>query len=109
MEFPRRRFLGLAAVAAALPALPRVADADDFPSRPVHIVTGYPAGASPDIIARLIADALSRRVGQQFIVDNRPGAGSNIGTELAACSTPDGYTLLIAVSTTRSTRRSTPS
>jgi tripartite-type tricarboxylate transporter receptor subunit TctC len=99
MEFPRRRFLGLAAVAAALPALPRVADADDFPSRPVHIVTGYPAGASPDIIARLIADALSRRVGQQFIVDNRPGAGSNIGTEVAAHSAPDGYTLLIAVST----------
>jgi len=99
MEFPRRRFLGLAAVGAALPALPRVADADDFPSRPVHIVTGYPAGASPDIIARLIADALSRRMGQQFIVDNRPGAGSNIGTEVAAHSTPDGYTLLIAVST----------
>ena len=99
MEFPRRRFLGLAAVAAALPALPRVADANDFPSRPVHIVTGYPAGSSPDIIARLIADALSRRMGQQFIVDNRPGAGSNIGTEFAAHSAPDGYTLLIAVST----------
>ena len=69
------------------------------PTRPVHIVTGYPAGASPDIIARLIADALSRRIGQQFIVDDRPGAGSNIGTEVVAHAAPDGYTLLMAVST----------
>src|ERR1700733_15142697 len=68
----RRNFLQLAASAAALPGLPGIAGADGYPSRPVHIVTGYPAGASPDIIARLIADALSRRLGQQFIVDNRP-------------------------------------
>jgi len=95
----RRNFLQLAASAAALPGLPGIAGADGYPSRPVHIVTGYPAGASPDIIARLIADALSRRLGQQFIVDNRPGAGSNIGTEMAAHAAPDGYTLLITVST----------
>lgn len=98
-KFARRGFLRLAAAGAALPALPAVLRAETYPARPVHVVTGYPAGASPDIIARLIADSLSRRIGQQFIVDNRPGAGSNIGTEVAAHSTPDGYTLLIAVST----------
>ena len=99
MEIPRRRFLRVAAAAAILPALPNAARADAFPSRPVHVVTGYPAGASPDIIARLVADALSRHTGQQFIVDDRPGAGSNIGTEFVAHAAPDGYTLLIAVST----------
>jgi tripartite-type tricarboxylate transporter receptor subunit TctC len=96
---PRRTLLRLAAATAALPVRPAALSADTYPSRPVHIVTGYPAGASPDIIARLIADSLSRRLGQQFIVDNRPGAGSNIGTEIAAHSAPDGYSLLIAVST----------
>jgi tripartite-type tricarboxylate transporter receptor subunit TctC len=99
MEFQRRNFLRLAAAAAALPSFATIVRADTFPSRPIHIVTGYPAGASPDIIARLIADALSRRLGQQVVVDNRPGAGSNIGTEVAAHSAPDGYALLIAVST----------
>jgi tripartite-type tricarboxylate transporter receptor subunit TctC len=99
IRLPRRRFLRLAATTATLPAWPGLLHADDYPSRPVHIVTGYPAGASPDIIARLIADALSRRLDRQFIVDNRPGAGSNIGAEFAAHSTADGYTLLIAVST----------
>jgi tripartite-type tricarboxylate transporter receptor subunit TctC len=69
--------------------------ADTYPSRPVHIITGYPAGASPDIIARLMADTLSRRLGQQFIVDDRPGAGSNIGTEAVIRSSPDGYTMLV--------------
>jgi tripartite-type tricarboxylate transporter receptor subunit TctC len=98
-ELPRRTFLRLAAASAALPATPGVLLADTYPSRPVHIITGYPAGASPDIIARLMADTLSRRLGQQFIVDDRPGAGSNIGTEAAAHSPPDGYTLLMAVST----------
>jgi len=97
--FHRRTFLRLVTAGGAVAALPQALRADTFPSRPVHIVTGYPAGASPDIIARLIADSLSRRVGQQFIVDNRPGAGSNIGTEVAAHAAPDGYTLLIAVST----------
>jgi len=97
--FPRRNFLRLTAAAAALPVLPGIARADDYPSRPVHVVTGYPAGASPDIIARIVAADLSQRLGQQFIVDDRPGAASNIGTEFAAHSAPDGYTLLMAVST----------
>jgi tripartite-type tricarboxylate transporter receptor subunit TctC len=98
-DLPRRRFLHLAAVAAALAALPRAAFAIDYPTRPVHIVTGYPAGAGPDIISRLIAQALSEKLGQQFIVDNRPGASSNIGTEIVAHAAPDGYTLLTTVST----------
>ena len=93
MKLLRRQFLHLAAGAAALPALPRPSFALDYPTRPVHIVAGYPAGAGPDIIARLIAQALSEKLGQQFIVDNRPGASSNIGTEVVAHATPDGYTL----------------
>jgi tripartite-type tricarboxylate transporter receptor subunit TctC len=80
MKLPRRKFLHLAAGAAALPALPRVACALDYPTRPVHIVVPYPAGGAPDIIGRLIGQWLSERLGQQFIVDNRPGAASNIGT-----------------------------
>jgi tripartite-type tricarboxylate transporter receptor subunit TctC len=99
MPVARRDFLNLAALGIALPAFAGRSWAESYPDRPVHIVTGYPAGASPDIIARLIADALSRRIGQQFIVDDRPGAGSNIGTEVVAHAAPDGYTLLMAVST----------
>src|SRR5215470_11535371 len=99
MKFARRELLRLAAGVAALPALVRGAAALDFPTRPVHLITPYPAGASPDIVARLIAQWLGDRLGQQFIVDNRPGASGNIGTERAAKSEPDGYTLLIAVST----------
>jgi tripartite-type tricarboxylate transporter receptor subunit TctC len=98
VKLPRRKFLHLAAAAAALPAASRIAIAQTYPSQPVRIVAGYPAGLSPDIIARLIAQALSERLGQQFIVDNRPGAASNIGTELVAHATPDGYTLLMTVS-----------
>jgi tripartite-type tricarboxylate transporter receptor subunit TctC len=89
----------LAAAGAAVPAWPGLLHADDYPSRPIHLLAGYPPGASPDIIARLIGDGLSQRIGQQLIIDNRPGAASNIATELAAHSTPDGYTALIAVST----------
>jgi tripartite-type tricarboxylate transporter receptor subunit TctC len=99
MKFLRREFLQLAAGAAALPAFARAARALDYPTRPVHIVAGYPPGAAPDIVSRLVAEWLSQHLGQQFIVDNRPGAASNIGTELVAKSPPDGYTLLIAVST----------
>jgi tripartite-type tricarboxylate transporter receptor subunit TctC len=99
MKFLRREFLRLAAGAAAVPALSRSALALDYPMRPVHIVAGYPPGAAPDIIARLTAEWLSQHLGQQFVVDNRPGAASNIGTELVAKSPSDGYTLLIAVST----------
>jgi tripartite-type tricarboxylate transporter receptor subunit TctC len=99
MKLHRRNFLHLAAGTALLPTWPHPARADAYPARPVHIVAGYPAGAGPDIIARLIAQSLSDRLGQQFIVDNRPGASSNIGTEIVAKSPPDGYTLLMTVST----------
>jgi tripartite-type tricarboxylate transporter receptor subunit TctC len=99
MTLGRRRFLELAAGAAALPFLPRAARALDYPTRPVHIIAGYPAGAGPDIVGRLAGQWLTGRLGQNFVVDNRPGASSNIGTDLAAKSTPDGYTLLVAVST----------
>jgi tripartite-type tricarboxylate transporter receptor subunit TctC len=98
-KLPRREFLHLAVGTAAVAALPRSAAALDYPTRPVHVVAGYPAGAGPDIIARLIAQALSESMGQQFIVDNRPGASSNIGTEIVAHAAPDGYTLLTTVST----------
>src|SRR5215468_421868 len=99
MILPRRRFLHLAAGAAALPAMSRVACAQTYPTRPVRIIapTG-PAGA-PDILARLIAPWLSERLGQQFVVENRPGGGSNIGTEAVVRAPSDGYTLLL-VSTT---------
>ena len=99
MKLPRRQFLHLAASAAALRVLTRPASALDYPTRPAHVIVPYPAGGSPDIIGRLIAQWLSERFGQQFIVDNRPGAASNIGTEVAAKAAPDGYTLLVAVST----------
>jgi tripartite-type tricarboxylate transporter receptor subunit TctC len=99
MQLPRRALLRLAAGAAALPALSRAAFAVDYPVRPVHIVAAYPPGAAPDIIARLIGQWLSERLGQQFITDNRPGAASNIGTGIVAKAEPDGYTLLVAVST----------
>jgi tripartite-type tricarboxylate transporter receptor subunit TctC len=95
MKFPRRKFLHLAAGAAVLPALPRIASADTYPSRPVHMIVGFPASNASDIIARLIAQSLSDRLGQQFVVDNRPGAGSNIGTEMVVRAAPDGFTLLL--------------
>jgi tripartite-type tricarboxylate transporter receptor subunit TctC len=99
MKLRRRELLRLAGGAALVPVLPRIAAALDFPTRPVHIVTPYPPGAGPDVVARLIGQWLGHRLGQQFVVDNRPGASGNIGTERAAKSEPDGYTLLIAVST----------
>jgi len=99
MKLPRRKFLHLGAGAAALPALSRVAQAQSYPTRPVRIVVPYPAGGSPDIIGRLIGQWLSDQFNQQFVVDNRPGAASNIGTEMVAKAPPDGYTLLVAVST----------
>lgn len=98
MKLPRRRFLHLAAAAVALPAVWRIAWAQAYPSRPVRIIapTG-PAGA-PDILARLIAPWLSERLGQQFVVENRPGSGNNIGTEAVVRASPDGYTLLMVSS-----------
>ena len=94
MELPRRKFLHLATGAAALPAWLGAALALDYPTRPVHLIVGFPAGFAPDIIARLTAHALSERLGKQIIVDNRTGAASNIGTELVVRALPDGYTLL---------------
>jgi tripartite-type tricarboxylate transporter receptor subunit TctC len=94
MKFARRSFLHLAATAAALPAVSRFASAQTYPSRPVRIVVGFAAGSSPDITARLMAQWLSERLGQQFIIDNRPGAGTNIATEVVVRAPPDGYTLL---------------
>ncbi len=99
MEFARRRFLHLAAGAAALPALPRVAAAQAYPSRPVRMIVGFPAGNAPDIIARLVGQWLSERLGQQFIIDNRPGAASNIATEAALAAPADGYTVQMIVLT----------
>src|SRR5580692_8532877 len=99
MSLSRRKFVHIAAGATALACLPRIARAADYPTRPVHLVVGFPAGSGPDIIARLAAHWLSTRLGQEVVVDNRPGAGSNIGTEIAAKAAPDGYTLFIAVST----------
>jgi tripartite-type tricarboxylate transporter receptor subunit TctC len=96
MKIQRRRFLQLAAVAAATPVLPQLALALDYPTKPVRIVVGFAAGGGVDITARLIGQSLSERLGQQFIIDNRPGAGTNIGTEAVVNAAPDGYTLLLA-------------
>ena len=94
MKLPRRKFLHLAAGAAALPVLPRMASALDYPMRPVRIICGLPAGTGPDIIARLIGQRLSEQFGQPFVIENRPGAGSTVGTEVVVRASPDGYTLL---------------
>jgi tripartite-type tricarboxylate transporter receptor subunit TctC len=99
MELPRRTFLQAAAAAAVLPALPRFARAQAYPARPVRLIAIFPPGSAPDIIARLVAQWLSDRLGQQFVVENRPGAGGNIATEFVAKSEPDGYTILMPVST----------
>jgi tripartite-type tricarboxylate transporter receptor subunit TctC len=96
VRLPRRGFLHLAAGAAALPAVSRVATAQTYPIRPVHIVAGVPAGLAPDILARLTGQWLSERLGQQFVIDNRPGAGTNIATEAVVRAAPDGYTLLLS-------------
>jgi tripartite-type tricarboxylate transporter receptor subunit TctC len=95
MPFSRRKFLNLA-TAAALPTFTTVSRAQTYPSRPVRIVVGFPAGGTADIAARLISQYLSERLGQPFVVENRPGAGNNIATEAVVRAQPDGYTLLLA-------------
>jgi tripartite-type tricarboxylate transporter receptor subunit TctC len=96
MKLPRRSFLHLAAGAAALPALPRIARAQAYPTRPVRLIVGFAAGGPADIAARLIGQSLSERLGRPFIIENRPGAGSNTATEAVIRAAPDGYTLLQA-------------
>jgi tripartite-type tricarboxylate transporter receptor subunit TctC len=91
----RRNFLRLGASAAALPSLPRLACADTYPNRPVRLLVGFPPGGVTDIVARLIGPALSERFGQQFVVENKPGASSNIALEETVRATPDGYTLFL--------------
>jgi tripartite-type tricarboxylate transporter receptor subunit TctC len=98
MKLRRRKFLQLSALAVTLISASRRLWAQAYPTRPVRIVVGFPAGVAPDIVARVIAQALSDRLGQQFVVDNRPGAGSNIGTEIVVRAPADGYTLLLAIS-----------
>src|SRR6516225_9623648 len=94
MNRPRRRFLHWAAGAAALPFLSRLTEAQDYPTRPVVLVVGFAPGGSADILGRLMGQWLSERLGQQIVVENRAGAGTNIATEAVVNSTPDGYTLL---------------
>src|SRR5256712_7464565 len=95
MKLPRRQFLHLAASAAALPAVSRIARAQTYPSRPVKIIVGQAAGSASDIVARLVAQFLSEKLGQQFLVEVRPGAAGNIATEAVSHMSPDGYTLLL--------------
>jgi tripartite-type tricarboxylate transporter receptor subunit TctC len=98
MKLPRRKFLHLAAGATALPALSGIARAQTYPARPVHLLSGFAAGGVVDIIARLIGQALSERTGQAFVIEDRPGGGSNLATEVTVRALPDGYTLLLSSS-----------
>jgi tripartite-type tricarboxylate transporter receptor subunit TctC len=99
MKLPRRNFLHLAAGAAALPTASRLAWAQAYPSRPVRLIVGFPAGGSNDMHARLIAEWLFKQFGRSFIVENRPGAAGNIGVEAVVRAAPDGYTLGVCGST----------
>jgi tripartite-type tricarboxylate transporter receptor subunit TctC len=96
VTLPRRAFLHLVAGAAALPAAARIARAETYPSRPVRLVVGFAPGGGNDIVARIMGQWLSQRTGQQFFIENRPGAGTNIATEVVVNASPDGYTLLLA-------------
>jgi tripartite-type tricarboxylate transporter receptor subunit TctC len=98
MRFSRRIFLRLAAATAGLPLMPGLASAELYPSRPVHMIVDIPAGLAPDVLARLIGEPLSHQFGQNFIVENMPGAGGNLGAEYVIRAAPDGYTLLVMIS-----------
>ena len=98
VKLPRRRFLHLATGVAALPAVSRMARAQTYPTRPVRFLVGFSAVSGPEIVARLMGQSLSERLGQQFLIENRPGGASNIATEAVVRSMPDGYTLLLATS-----------
>jgi tripartite-type tricarboxylate transporter receptor subunit TctC len=99
MKLPRRQFLHLAVGAVASPAFPKLASAQTYPSRPIRLLVGFSAGSSPDIIGRLVGQALSERIGQPIVIENRPGAGANIATEAVVRASPDGYTLLLVIAT----------
>ena len=99
MNIQRRQFIKLLGASATIPILPKMAWAQDYPTRPIRLVVGFPAGGSPDIVARLVGQALSSRLGQPIIIENKPGAGSNIGTETVVRAKPDGYTLLLVLAT----------
>ena len=96
MKLPRRQFLNLTAMAVAQPAISRIAKADNYPSRPVRVIVGFPAGSAPDVVSRLVAQPLSQRIGQPVVTEDRPGAGGTIATETVVRARPDGYTLLLA-------------
>src|SRR5437870_4682910 len=96
MKLPRRKLLHLAAGAVVLPTVSRVASAQTYPTRPVRLIVPFAAGSSPDVVARLVGQVLSDSFGQQLVIENRPGSGSNIGTEAVIRAQPDGYTLLLA-------------
>ena len=98
MKLPRRNFLHLAAGAAAQAGVSRIAWAQSYPARPVRIIVGFAPGGAYDIMARLIGQWLSERLGQPFVIENRPGAAGNIGTEAVVKAPPDGYTLLVVTS-----------
>src|SRR6266571_9470550 len=95
MRIPRRNFLALAAGAAVLPALSPMAGAQPYPSRPITLIVFVPAGGTPDIIARLVGQALSQRLGQSVVIDNRPGGGGNVALQAVARAPADGYSLLL--------------
>jgi tripartite-type tricarboxylate transporter receptor subunit TctC len=98
MRLSRRRLVLLAAAGAALPSWPGLANADAYPSRPVHVIVDVPAGLAPDVLARLVAPKLAERLGQDFVVEDKPGAGGNVGAEYVIHATADGYTLLVMIS-----------
>jgi hypothetical protein len=109
MKPPRRKFLHLAAGAAALPAVSRIARAQTYPTRPVRLIVGFTPGSAPDIVARLMGQWLSERLGQPFVIENRPGAGGNIGTRRSCVRPPTDTRSSCAVLKTRPTRPSTTS